>query len=226
MSTNQQITQVRTRKIGLLIHDARIARNRPVELCAKAMNLSVDEFQRVENGQAAPTLPQLELLAFYLDVQLEQFWGNQTLSTQASAEPVEQPAQYTGLRQKIIAARLRLARSNLNLSLQEISKKTSLNQDQIQKYEMGEIPIPLPELEILANTLQIRMEELYDQRGPIGQWRQEQLAIQRFLELPEDVRDFMCKPVNLPYLQLAMRLSDLSVEKLRSVAEGLLEITY
>jgi hypothetical protein len=32
--------------------------------------------------------------------------------------------------------------------------------------------------------------------------------------------------VNLPYIHLAIRLSDLSVEKLRSVAEGLLEITY
>jgi hypothetical protein len=46
------------------------------------------------------------------------------------------------------------------------------------------------------------------------------------MELPEDVREFICKPVNLPYLKLAMRLSELSVEKLRAVAEGLLEITY
>jgi len=40
------------------------------------------------------------------------------------------------------------------------------------------------------------------------------------------VRAFISKPVNLPYLELAMRLSDLSAEKLRGVAEGLLEITY
>ena len=190
------------------------------------MGLSVEDFQQVESGQLAPSLPQLESLAFYLNVPLEQFWGNQTLSTQASSEPVEQPAQYSSLRQKIIGTRLRMARSNLNLSLQELSQKTSLPEEQMQKYEMGEIPVPLPELEILANGLQLRMEELFDQRGPIGQWRQEQLAIQQFLDLPDDLREFICKPVNLPYLQLAMRLSDLSVEKLRGVAEGLLEITY
>jgi hypothetical protein len=91
---------------------------------------------------------------------------------------------------------------------------------------LGEKAIPLPELEILTDHLQIRMEELFDQRGPIGKWRAERIAIQRFMELPEDVREFICKPVNLPYLKLAMRLSELSVEKLRAVAEGLLEITY
>jgi len=37
--------------------------------------------------------------------------------------------------------------------------------------------------------------------------------------------DFISKPVNRPYLQLAQRLSEMSVEKLRMVAEGLLEIT-
>ena len=33
------------------------------------------------------------------------------------------------------------------------------------------------------------------------------------------------KPVNLPYLEIAQRLSGLSVEKLRAMAEGLLDIT-
>jgi transcriptional regulator with XRE-family HTH domain len=226
MSTYQQITRVRTRKLGLLIHDARIARNRSDETCAKAMGLTVDQFQQVESGEVAPSLPQLESLAYYLDVPLEQFWANQTLSSQASSEPAEQSPQFGELRQKIIGTRVRLARSNLNLSLQELSQKTSIPEDQIRKYELGEESIPLPELEILANGLQIRMEELFDQRGPIGQWRQEQLAVKRFLELPNDIREFVCKPVNLPYLHLALRLSDLSVEKLRGVAEGLLEITY
>jgi len=36
---------------------------------------------------------------------------------------------------------------------------------------------------------------------------------------------FVLKPINLPYLELAKRLSEMSVDKLRDVAEGLLEIT-
>jgi len=50
-------------------------------------------------------------------------------------------------------------------------------------------------------------------------------AIQNFLELPEELREFASKPVNRPYLELAMKLSSMSKDKLRSVAEDLLDIT-
>ena len=41
----------------------------------------------------------------------------------------------------------------------------------------------------------------------------------------EELQNFVCQAVNLPYLELAMKLSDMSKERLRSVAEGLLDIT-
>jgi len=53
----------------------------------------------------------------------------------------------------------------------------------------------------------------------------EQEAINSFMKLPPELRAFVCLPVNLPYLELARNLSQLSTEKLRSVAEGLLDIT-
>ena len=226
MTTYQQMTRVRTRKLGLLILDARTVRNKPIEICAKAVGVSVEEYQRMEAGEIAPTLPQLESLACYLDVPLEHFWGNQAMSTSEPSEPVDQPPQLAKIRQRIIATRIRMARSSMNLSIDELSQKSTIPEDKISKYETGEEPIPLPDLEILTNALQIRNEDLFDQHGQIGKWREEKMSVQRFLELPEDLREFVIKPVNLPYLQLALRLSDLSVEKLRSVAEGLLEITY
>lgn len=226
MSTYQQITRIRTRKLGLLIKDARLARNHPENACAKAMGVSLDAYQQIENGLTAPSLPQVEALAFYLDIPLDHFWSSDALSSQTPAEPIEQSRQYVELRHKIIGARLRMARSHLNLTLTELAQETSIPEEQIRQYEMGETPAPVPALEILTNRLQIRLEELFDQRGPIGQWRAEKLAVQEFLALSPDLKEFIVKPVNLPYLQLAMRLSDLSVEKLRAVAEGLLEITY
>jgi hypothetical protein len=51
-------------------------------------------------------------------------------------------------------------------------------------------------------------------------------AIQHFLEMPPDLREFVALPVNRPYLELAMKLSNMSRDKLRSVAENLLDITY
>ncbi len=226
MTTYQQITRVRTRKLGLLLLDARTVRHKTVEQCAKAAGIPVEEYHRMEAGEIAPTLPQLESIAFYLDIPLEHFWGNQTMSSSALLEPVEQPPQLLKIRQRIIAARLKMARQSFNLSPAELSQKSTIPEDKIIQFESGEEPIPLPDLEILTNSLQIRSEELFDQHGPIGNWRAEKMAIQSFLEMPPELREFLCKPINLPYLQLAKKLSDLSVEKLRAIAEGLLEITY
>jgi hypothetical protein len=54
----------------------------------------------------------------------------------------------------------------------------------------------------------------------------EQKAIRDFLKLPPDLRGFASQPVNIPYLELARKLSGMSKDKLRSVAEGLLDITF
>ena len=91
---------------------------------------------------------------------------------------------------------------------------------------MGASPIPLPELEILSNALKLRVEDLIDQRGPIGKWRTEKNEITHFLAIEPEVRQFICAPVNSPYITLAKRLSQMSVEKLRSIAETILEITF
>jgi transcriptional regulator with XRE-family HTH domain len=117
-------------------------------------------------------------------------------------------------------------RTQLNFSLHEISAATSIPEEQLAKYELGEESVPVPELELIAKTCDVRIEEFFDKKGPIGEWRTKQIAQNQFLDLPEDLRDFVCKPVNKPYLNLAIRLSQLSVDKLRDVAEGLLEITY
>jgi hypothetical protein len=49
--------------------------------------------------------------------------------------------------------------------------------------------------------------------------------MQKFLELSEEMQNFVRQPVNRPYIELAMKLSSMSREKLRAVAEGLLDIT-
>jgi len=226
MSTYQQAIRVRGRKLGILIYDARVSRGRTVEKCAQAMGLQLDDYLKIEAGEHAPTLPELEMLAFYLDVPLEYFWGTQTMSSLSSAEPAALPPKLVELRQRIIGTRLRMARTALNLSVTELANKTFIPGEKIQLYELGQHPIPLPELEVLAVNLDLRTEDLLDSRGPVGKWRTDKTAMRHFLELPPEVREFIGKPVNLPYLELAMRLSDLSVDKLRGVAEGLLEITF
>ena len=64
-----------------------------------------------------------------------------------------------------------------------------------------------------------------DPESLVGSWFVEQDHMHEYLTLPQELQEFIGKPVNRPYLELAIRLSELKVERLRALAEGLLEIT-
>lgn len=225
MNTPEQLIKIRTHKLGVLMLDARTTNRRSVEECAQAMGIPAAQYETYEKGQRAPSLPELELLAYSLDLPLEHFWGSSTLATSGSGER-KQTERLLKLRHRIVGTYLRLGRTRANLSYRELSQVTSVPEADLKTYELGDQPIPLPQLEVMARALEMRIEEFFDQSGPIGKWRSDLLAMNKFLELPAELQQFVCKPVNRPYIDLAMRLSELQVEKLRSIAEGLLEITY
>jgi transcriptional regulator with XRE-family HTH domain len=219
-----QTMTVRTKKLGVLIYDARIANRRTQEECAKAIGVSPEVLRSFEAGEAAPSLPQLEVLAFYLDVPLSQFWSSQSLSENQPPQPDH--AQLLTIRQRLIGAMLRQSRMAANLTAKDLAEKSGSSEDDLRAYEMGEKPVPLPMLEAFSACMGMRVEDFFDKSGPVGQWRKEQDAVGKFLDLPTSLQDFVCKPVNRPYVELALKLSELSVERLRAIAEGLLEITY
>ena len=129
------------------------------------------------------------------------------------------------LRQRIVGTLLRKVRLETEMSLKEVAEAVGISSRRLKSYELGERPIPLPELEVMAGVFNLPIAHFRDQSGPVGRWDAQQQAIQRFLELPPDLLDFVSRPVNIPYLELSQRLSGMSVDKLRSVAEGLLDIT-
>jgi len=134
--------------------------------------------------------------------------------------------QFVEIRQRVIGTTLRIARLESKISYKKIKEETSLSPARIKGIESGEKPISLPELILLATVLNVPMEKLMAQSGKVGNWRKKILRSELFFQLPEDLQDFACQPVNTSYLELARKLSSLSADKLRAVAEGLLEITY
>jgi transcriptional regulator with XRE-family HTH domain len=224
MDTRSQIT-LRTKKLGVLIRDARQASRRDVDECAKAIGVTKGIFRAYEEGKRAPSLPELEILVYYLKLPINHFWGQASISDDApSTEPLDLP-RLVEVRQRMIGALLRQQRNNTSLSIKSLVQETSIPGGRIKSYELGERPIPLPELEVLATALGSRVETFFDESGPIGQWMSNQKGIQQFLELPKELQNFVCQPVNRPYLELALKLSSMPTDKLRSVAEGLLDIT-
>jgi transcriptional regulator with XRE-family HTH domain len=225
MDTKTQIT-IRTKKLGVLIRDARLSARRSVQECAEAIGVRKSIFRSFEEGLRSPSLPELEALVYYLDLPLDHFWSKQIKS--ASASPIKNIdlPRLLAIRQRKIGALLRQERMNASISIRNLAAKTGLVSSRIKAYELGESPIPVPELEVLISTLGGRIESFFDRSGPIGRWMESEETVQEFLELPLELRQFVAAPVNRPYLDLAMKLSSMSRDKLRSVAENILDITY
>ncbi len=225
MDTKTQIT-IRTKKLGVLIRDARLSARRSVQECAEAIGVRKSQFKAYEEGLRSPSLPELEALVFYLDLPLDHFWSKEIKSAAASPiQNIDLP-RLLAIRQRKIGALLRQERMNASISIRNLAGKTGITSSRIKAYELGESPIPLPELEVLVTTLGGRIESFFDRSGPIGHWMESEATLQEFLELPLELRQFVSAPVNRPYLELAMKLSSMSRDKLRSVAEDILDITY
>ena len=199
---------------------------RNVKECADAIGVKSGIFRAYEEGRKAPSLPELETLVFFLDLPIDHFWSKEIKSNAPLPyESLDLP-KLLSVRQRKIGALLRQERMNASISIRNLALETGISGARIKAYELGERPIPLPELEALIGTLGGRIESLFDRSGPIGQWLMNEEAIQHFLDMPEELRQFVALPVNRPYVELAMKLSNMSRDKLRSVAEDLLDITF
>jgi transcriptional regulator with XRE-family HTH domain len=224
--TIQVQVALRTKKLGVLIRDARLAARMTLPECAQLVGVTSGIVRSWEEGHRAPSLPELEVLAYSLHLHLAHFWSKEAISADVPlTERMNLPA-LIAIRQRLVGALLRQQRENASLSLRTLSEQSGVPTARLKAYEMGERPIPLPELEGLVALLAGQIESIFDQTGPIGQWMIQQKAVQDFLQLPPDLQSFVSKPVNRPYLELAMKLSSMSTDKLRSVAEDLLEITF
>lgn len=218
-------SRLRAKKLGVLIADARLTAGKQVAECANAIGVTPSQFEAYELGDDSPSLPEVELLAYFLLVPLDHFWGNKSLSSVDTSSHTTDINQLIEIRNKLIGASLRKSRSGSDLSLEEAAQQSGLDVVRLEEYELGQAPVPVPILENLTDLYGIPIRDYFDETGPAGQWKSQQRLLQEYFELPPELRSFVAKPVNRPYLELAQRLSDMSVDKLRAVAEVLLEIT-
>jgi transcriptional regulator with XRE-family HTH domain len=225
MESKTRIT-LRSKTLGVLLQDARLAARLSVKDCANAIGISTSTYNSYEKGKKAPSLPELEALSMFFNLPISHFWGTEAISDDpASIEKIDLN-RLIALRHRMIGALLQQERRAAGFSMKSLATEAGLPKSRIKAYELGERPIPVPDLEILLNVLGSNIEKFFDRNGPIGQWMLRQNAITDFLDLPPELQEFVRQPVNRPYLELALHLSELSAEKLRSVAEGILDITF
>jgi transcriptional regulator with XRE-family HTH domain len=205
--------------------DARLSKKISVEDISKQTGIAENRLILFENGSISPSLPELEILAYTYNLPMNHFWGRKILQSDANNEFNEKFQTLLKIRNKIIGTNIKSKRQESEISSEKLAEKCEIDKDQLSKFESGEEEIPVPILEIIAKCLNCQIEDFFDNQGIIGAWRKENAEISSLKELPQEFREFITKPINAPYLDLAMKLSELDVQKLRMVAEGLLEIT-
>ena len=219
---DRQAVQLRTKMLGAILRQARTAAGRTLKETAAMIGVSSAILASYERGARGISLPELELLGYALQAPLHRFLRptrNETVRAEVN------PAVLISLRQHYIGAMIRSRRTEVEMSLRDLAKFTGVPSARLSSYEQGERPIPVAELEAISTALNRDLGFFQDARGPVGEWQATQEAFEAFLKMPADLRDFIGSSENEPYLRMAQRLSDIPVEKVRSLGEGFLEIT-
>ena len=216
---------LRDRMLGVLLRDTRRQNGMTKQECADALGVPVSTIDAYEEGRKPISLPELEVLGYLLDTP-----ASQLLRPEAGLEPESDDPDFgavLNLRHRIIGALLRQARMEADLQQEDLAELLDQPTSRIADYERGVETIPVSELEILAQHVDVTIDRFLNCReGPVGEWHRQVEMDQSFHQLPDDVQEFVTKPINIKYLEVAMKLSQMPASKLRAIAEGLLEITY
>lgn len=216
--------KIRGKMLGVLLRDARLSAARSIEDCARVLRVAPEVIEAWEYGDHVPSLPQLEILAYFLDVPVSHFWGTDILSEERSGH-IDAQSEYMALRDRMVGALLRQARDESGLSLAEVAEKVGLPEAQITSYELGETSIPMHELTVLASAVKKNMSYFLESSSHIGELLALKEMWKHFTALPEEVREFAANPINLGFIEIAIMLSKMPVDKLRTVGASILDIT-
>jgi transcriptional regulator with XRE-family HTH domain len=216
--------RIRAKMIGVLLLDARVKAGRSLNDCATILRTSAEQVERWEFGSEAPSLPQLELLAFYLDVPVSHFWGVDTLEATAD-DYVSAQDEFLSLRDRMIGALLRIAREEVGVDLEALSAETGIAAEQLTSYEMGEVAVPIHELTVISNAVKKNISYFLESGSHLGDRLAMREEWKHFTNLPPEIRRFAANPLNIGFLEIAIMFSQMPADKLRRIGESVLNIS-
>lgn len=235
---DSRLLTVKAKKIGLFLRQAREDRHLSLQECADWLGLAAEDYQSVEAGEYLLSLPEIESLALFLNCSFTALTEGPSDSSQPATDAATN-RELLSLRDRIIAVALKQHRLAKELSVDDLSSATGISAAELTQFEETLQPVPYLHLETILAALGVSTSEFFAQSGPLSLQHKNE-ASEAVAEPPNDVSpsgptfeglseqlvEFISKPVNRPYLELAMRLSQMEADKLRTIASSLLEITY
>ncbi len=212
--------------IGVLMRLARENAGRTQRECAACLGVSSARLAKYEEGMLEPSLVDLELLAHFLSIPVQNLLDETAAGRMTHAHRDLNLAETARVRALIIGTRLRQARLNRHEKLKTTAEAVGLSPASLKNYELGRRPIPITVLAMLCARHEITVESLLDIGfGTLGEAQQRNMQMQDFANLPADIRDLVTHPDSLPYLRTALLLRNLPAQELRDAGSALLSLT-
>jgi transcriptional regulator with XRE-family HTH domain len=224
---NTQLLSIKAKKIGVKLAGFRTQKGVSTDTLSLWTGIPKEEIEKIERGEATISLPMIELIALKLGLMTDTLISGEFGNLPLSQDNNGFNQHYAALRDRVIALLMRKNRLEQHKTVEEIASKCSVSPDLIEQYESGNKSIPWPVLECLCEDYQLPVNSLFSNiTSSERSIKKDTAPLSESSILSTEMTQFVQNPANLPYLELAKKLSDLDASKLRSIAEGLLEITY
>ena len=226
---NAQLFTLKAKQLGVKLADFRQQRGISLKDLSHRTGIAYHKLEHSEHGESTLSLPQLELVALSFGVAADEIFSNKLNKVEIPPISEQDLNNYSSVRDRVIGLQIYKQRSEKAVSPRALAQSCEISTEELNEFESGEKSIPLPLLESICSELGIALSELISKKiSPSNETGERPAVVKSNLpdHFSSELRTFIENPANLPYLELAKRLSDMYAVKLRNIAEGLLEITY
>jgi transcriptional regulator with XRE-family HTH domain len=227
MQMNSKLLTLKAKKFGVRLAGFRQKKGVSTETLSQWTGIPIDELKKIECGESTISLPLIELIALKLGLMTDTLLAGELENHHNPSTDDSFRNNYSALRDRMISLTLRKTRQEQKKNPETVAEKCGLTVQELEQFETGRTSIPWPILECLCEEYQLQINSLItDISHTEIKPKKEKSTSSVINHLPEPIREFVQNSANLPYLELARRLSEMDAAKLRGIAEGLLEITY
>lgn len=201
-------------------------KNRSLHDCAKLLDISKEHYHHFEEGEGDLSLPEMELLAIFLEVPTPSLFepSDKGLDKLFLLSDERKP-DYKNIRNKIIQTKLNLEMDNQDISIDNLNQYTGIPLETLKSYQDNGTRIPFAHLTIICDHLGISIksllreeteenqEELIHEHLEQSQWQPEYHENENNDLVDEDTR----------YQEIFHAIKNLTVKDQAEIAKVLLE---
>ena len=207
------------------LSNARDLSGKTVKECSLLLGIPTSRLKNFEKAKYIPSLPELENLSFLYRFPVSVFFKENGVANFIHSPKGDQIKKLLEIRQQIIATKILIARESAEFSQKFLSKTTSIPTSRIKRYETGISPIPLNELLLILEALDLDPDDFFDHDSPVGDWQNLQSNFSSIRSFPEDIKEFISNPDNLKFLNIAQTISKIGMENLYDFSNVLTKFT-